>query len=270
MKKSSEVWQAIVAEARDTVAREKMLSSFFQEYILNQGSMAEALSLQLASRLSSFVMPALTLRELFQEFLNCRPDTLEMIARDIEAAVERDPGLGGSRVSVLLYCKGFHALEAWRCSHWLWESHRHEMALFLQGMISQTFHVDIHPAAVIGQGIMLDHATGIIMGETTVVGDDVSILQNVTLGCHASTCQEGVRHPRIGSGVLIGPDTSVIGNVRIGDCARICAGSVVLKDIAPHAVAAGIPARELMAQDTRVTPSREMEEGLSDECWDKC
>ena len=266
MKKSDEVWQKIVAEARETLHHEKMLSSFFQEYILNQGSMADALSIQLSSRLSSFVMPALTLRGIFQEFYECRPDDLEKAAHDIEAVVERDPGIGGSRVSVILYYKGFHALEAYRCSHWLWESQRQEMALFLQGMISQVFHVDIHPAVIIGQGIMLDHATGITMGETTVIGDNVSILQNVTLGCHADACQEGARHPIIGNGVLIGPDTVVIGKVRIGDGAKICAGSVVLSNIGSHMVAAGIPAREEIRQESSVTPAVEMDEGISDAC----
>jgi serine O-acetyltransferase len=170
--------------------------------------------------------------------------------------VERDPAARGV-AQPFLYYKGFHALEAYRVAHWLWSNGRNPLALHLQNRISEVLAVDIHPAARIGKGILIDHATSVIIGETAVVGDDVSMLHEVTLG--GTGKESGDRHPKVGSGVLIGAGAKILGNIIIGEGSKIAAGSVVLKEVPPHATVAGIPARvvgKLMA----VIPSHVMDQ----------
>jgi serine O-acetyltransferase len=162
-------------------------------------------------------------------------------------------------VTPFLFFKGFHALQAYRVAHWLWKQKRNSLALFLQNRISCVFAVDIHPAARIGKGIMFDHATGIVIGETAVVEDNVSIMQSVTLG--GTGKEHGDRHPKVRSGVLISAGAKVLGNIEIGECAKVGAGSVVLKDVAPRTTVAGVPAKEVSV-NTCTKPAQEMNHSL--------
>lgn len=174
---------------------------------------------------------------------------------DIQAVNERDSACC-SLVTPLLYFKGFHALQAYRIAHWLWRQGRKPLALFLQNRISSVFAVDIHPAARIGKGIMFDHATGIVIGETAVVEDNVSIMQSVTLG--GTGKEAGDRHPKVRKGVLISAGAKILGNIEVGECAKVGAGSVVLKDVPPRSTVAGVPAR-IIGENRCLQPSRDMD-----------
>ena len=203
-------------------------------------------------------MPAIVLREVIETALAAQPDILDAAAADICAVKERDPAVRYYSTP-LLYLKGFHALQGYRVAHWLWQQGRHSLAVFLQNQISVVFSVDVHPAAQIGRGIMFDHATGIIIGETAVVEDDVSILQNVTLG--GTGKEHGDRHPKIREGVMIGAGAKVLGNIEVGRGAKIGAGSVVLQAVPAHTTVAGVPAHEVGHPDCD-KPSLDMNQGL--------
>ena len=256
--KQQQTWDKIRAEALSLVNEEPMLASFFHSTILNHDSLRSALSFQLANKLASAVMPAIVLREVIETALAAQPDILDAAAADICAVKERDPAVRYYSTP-LLYLKGFHALQGYRVAHWLWQHGRHSLAVFLQNQISVVFSVDVHPAAQIGRGIMFDHATGIIIGETAVVEDDVSILQNVTLG--GTGKEHGDRHPKIREGVMIGAGAKVLGNIEVGRGAKIGAGSVVLQPVPPHTTVAGVPAHEVGHPDCD-KPSLDMNQGL--------
>lgn len=194
----------------------------------------------LANELDTHSFQATQWIELFADALREDASYGENARADIAAFVERDPATTHAAV-VLLYSKGFQALQAWRLSHWLWESGRDSLALFLQSMISSRFAVDIHPAATIGSGVLFDHGTGLVVGETAIIGDNVSILQNVTLG--GSGKENGERHPKVGDGVMIGAGATILGNISIGEGAHIAACSVVLKPVEPFAIVSGVPAK---------------------------
>jgi serine O-acetyltransferase len=180
------------------------------------------------------------LREVMEEAMAGDAGIGGAVRADLLAVRARDPACGGLTIP-LLFFKGFHALQAYRIAHWLWREGREPLALYMQNIISQTFGVDIHPAARIGRGIMMDHASGVVIGETAVVEDDVSILQQVTLGGTGN--EVGDRHPKVRAGVLIGAGSKILGNVEIGEGAKIGAGSVVLEDVPPHTTVAGVPAK---------------------------
>ena len=251
-------WDKIREEAVIMAAEEPMLASFFHSTILNHDSLRSALSFQLANKLASAVMPAMVLREVIETALAAQPDILDAVAADICAVKDRDPAVRYYSTP-LLYLKGFHALQGYRVAHWLWQQGRYSLATFLQNQISVVFSVDVHPAAQIGCGIMFDHATGIIIGETAVVENDVSILQNVTLG--GTGKEHGDRHPKIREGVMIGAGAKVLGNIEVGCGAKIGAGSVVLQAVPPHTTVAGVPAREVGHPDCD-KPSLDMNQGL--------
>lgn len=234
------IWESIRTEARDATQREPMLASFFHQVILNHKSMEDALSFQLASKLEGVTLPAVTLRELIDEALRGDPEIGACFRADITAVRERDPACEYYSIP-LLYFKGYHALQAYRVAHYFWNQGRKDLARFLQSRISEVFAVDIHPAARIGRGILIDHATSVVIGETAVVEDNVSMLHEVTLGGTGKTC--GDRHPKIGKGVLIAAGAKILGNVRIGEGAKIGASAVVLDDIPPHTTAVGVPAK---------------------------
>ena len=185
-------------------------------------------------------MPVELIRQTFAQILEDAPALGEAFRADLAAVVDRDPACQRA-VDPLLYFKGFHALQTYRFAHALWHEGRRDFALYLQSQSSRAYGVDIHPAAQIGRGIMLDHATGIVVGETAVIGDQTSILHNVTLG--GSGKEAGDRHPKIGCGVMIGAGAKILGNIRVGDCARVAAGSVVLKDVPARTTVAGVPAK---------------------------
>jgi serine O-acetyltransferase len=245
-KTTGTLWQTIRESAQQEVLAETALASFLHNTVLRHNSLCEAVGFLLAEKLGCQALPALTLQEVLAEAFCGNSTITQSVAEDVDAIFTRDP-VCQSHLQALLFYKGFHALTAWRVAHWLWQQDRKAMAYFLQNRISVLFAVDIHPAATIGSGVMLDHATGIVIGETATVADNVSILQDVTLG--GTGKETGDRHPKIGAGVMIGPGSKIFGNIRIGHCAQIAAGSVILKDVADCALMAGVPAKQIGQAD---------------------
>lgn len=236
---TTDLWTTIKKEISEQLMAEPEMGQFFSQRILQHDSLDAAISSLLSVKLASNDLPSTALRPVFDEALRSDPNIIKAITTDLKATLERDPA-ARFYSTALLYFKGFHALQAYRIAHWLWQQERFGMASYLQSRISEKFTVDIHPAARIGSGILVDHATGIVIGETCVLDDNISIMQGVTLGGTGKEC--GDRHPKIKSGVLLGTSAIVIGNVTIGEGARVAAGSVVLNDVAPHITVAGIPA----------------------------
>lgn len=236
---SDPVWQQIKNQTRSQAEEEPILASFLHATILNHDTFEAALSFHLANKLDSPMAPAMMIREVIIQAMESDPSIAIAARADLFAIDARDSACC-SLAAPFLYFKGFHALQSYRIAHWLWANKRRSLALFLQNRISVVFAVDIHPAAQIGQGIMLDHATGIVIGETAVVEDNVSIMQAVTLGGTGKS--SGDRHPKVRAGVLISAGATVLGNIEIGAGAKIGAGSVVLKSVEPHTTVAGVPA----------------------------
>jgi len=236
----SELWRTIHAEVEALARDEPVLASFFHTTVLRHQSLSQALGFQLASQLGNAVLPSMLVQEVCQSAIGDDANIIIAAEHDIRAVKSRDPACAYHAMP-LLYFKGFQALQAWRIAHWLWCQKRYSLALYFQHQIALVFDVDIHPGATIGHGIMIDHATGVVIGETAVVGNDVSMLHGVTLG--GSGCAEGRRHPHIGNGVLIATGASILGPIDIGDGAKIAAGSVVLEPVAAHTTVAGVPAR---------------------------
>lgn len=234
------VWDAVRANARAIVAEEPALTSMIMANVLNHTSFEAALMQRLAEKLFDTDVSADLIRQAFQDALLFRPEIAGEARADLAATVERDPAAHRAIVP-FLYFKGYLAIQAHRFANALWLAGRKDFALYLQSRASQAFQVDINPNCRIGKGIMLDHATGFVAGETAVIGDNCSILQNVTLGGTGKADED--RHPKIGNGVLIGAGAKVIGNIRVGDCARVGAGSVVVKDVPPRVTVVGVPAR---------------------------
>lgn len=234
------VWSQVRAEAESIVAREPLMASLVHATVLHHRSFADALSYRLAQKLASPDLREMILREIIDAAYEDDASLTEAARADILAVFERDPACD-SYTQPLLYFKGFQAIQAHRIAHWLWRHGRREMAYYIQMRSSESFSVDIHPAARIGRGLMIDHAHAIVIGETAVVGDNVSMLHSVTLG--GTGKEDGDRHPKIEDGVLIGAGAKVLGNIRIGHCSRVAAGSVVLADVPPCKTVAGVPAR---------------------------
>jgi serine O-acetyltransferase len=253
------LWESIRNQTRKQAESEPVLASFLYSTILNHETLEAALSFHLANKLDSPAMPAMLMREVIEQALNDDPSIGEAVRADLYAVNERDSACC-SLVTPLLYFKGFHALQAYRIAHWLWQQGRNPLALFLQNRISSVFAVDIHPAAKIGKGIMFDHATGIVIGETAVVEDNVSIMQSVTLG--GTGKEAGDRHPKVRKGVLISAGAKILGNIEIGECAKVGAGSVVLKNVPPRTTVAGVPAK-VVGDSKCAQPSRDMDHHLS-------
>jgi len=233
------LWETIRAEAVDDVAREPMLASFFYQVILNHRSFEDALSFHLASKLASATLPAVGMRDLIDEALRNDPRIAAAARADINAVITRDPACKKSSTP-LLFFKGYQALQSFRVANYYWTAGRQSLALFLQSRSSEVFAVDIHPAACIGQGILIDHATGVVIGETAVIEDNVSMLHEVTLGGTGKEC--GDRHPKVRAGVLISAGAKLLGNIEIGAGAKVGSGAVVLDDVAPHTTVVGVPA----------------------------
>jgi serine O-acetyltransferase len=253
------LWESIRSQTRKQAEQEPVLASFLYSTILNHDRLEAALSFHLANKLDSPALPAMLVREVIEQALTADANISRAVRADLLAVSERDSACC-SLVTPFLFFKGFHALQAYRVAHWLWLQGRNSLALFLQNRISCVFAVDIHPAAKIGQGIMFDHATGIVIGETAVVEDNVSIMQSVTLGGTGKA--HGDRHPKVRSGVLISAGAKVLGNIEIGECAKIGAGSVVLKNVAPRTTVAGVPAKEIGATSC-TQPARDMDHHIS-------
>jgi len=250
------LWDAI-RQAATTLAREEpILGSLVHASVLNQSHFEDALNYILAQRLGSEDVPAMLLRQVFDAVIAGDADVGIAARADLNAVYERDPACA-SPLEALLFYKGFHAIQAYRLAHALLREGRRALALYLQGRMALIFGIDINPAAQIGHGIMIDHGTGVVIGETAVVGDGVSMLQGVTLG--GTGKDVGDRHPKIGEGVMIGAGAGIFGNIEIGAQAKIGAGSVVLKAIPPRCTAAGVPARVVGLCDDQ-EPAREMDQ----------
>jgi len=234
------VWEAVRLGAREILENEPSLSNLVLVSVLNHETFEAALAHRLAVRLDHEEVSADIIRQAFAEALRDNPEIARAARADLAATLERDPACDRA-IEPLLYFKGYQAIQTHRFAHALFKAGRHDFALYLQSRSSQVFQVDINPAVPMGKGIMLDHGTGLVIGETAVVGDNVSLLQNVTLGGTGKSDED--RHPKIGDGVLIGAGAKVLGNIRVGDCSRIGAGSVVLKDVPPRTTVAGVPAR---------------------------
>jgi serine O-acetyltransferase len=233
------LWHAIRREVHARAEFEPIMSTFFHATVLNHETLEGALSFLLASKLDSTVLSSMAIREIIEEAYKAEPSIIHAAEIDIKATRNRDPACNSYSTPLLFY-KGFQALQAYRIAHWLWNNSRHSLAFYFQNQMSSIFGVDIHPAAKIGCGIMFDHATGLVVGETAVIEDDVSVLHGVTLGGTGKA--SGDRHPKIRHGVLLGANASIIGNIEVGEGAKVGAGSVVMKDVPPHVTVAGIPA----------------------------
>ena len=259
------VWDIICTLAKKDAAAEPLLSSYMYMSVLSHDTLEQAVSFVLANRLADSTLLPTQLMEIFNSVLFADDDegvfVRAALRADIKAIRDRDPACA-SYVHALLYLKGFHALQAHRVQHALWNRGQTLLALTLQARISTVFAVDMHPAARLGKGILIDHGTGVVIGETAVVGDNVSILQGVTLG--GTGKDVGDRHPKIGRNVLIGAHSTILGNIKIGKGAMIAAGSLVLKPVAPHVMVAGAPAREVGRAST-AAPALDMKQELSQE-----
>ncbi|WP_425090952.1 serine O-acetyltransferase [Tropicimonas sp. S265A] len=234
------VWDRIRAEAQQAILDEPLLGGLVHSSLLHHATFEKALAYRIALKLSSAEMSGQLLREIADGAFKDDPALGAAARADVVAVFERDPACHRF-LQPLLYFKGFQAMQAYRVGHWLYSQGRHDLAYFIQMRVSETFGIDIHPAARIGKGIMIDHAHSIVIGETAVVGDNVSMLHSVTLG--GTGKEDDDRHPKIGDGVLIGAGAKVLGNIQIGHCSRIAAGSVVLEDVPPCKTVAGVPAR---------------------------
>ncbi|WP_424942914.1 serine O-acetyltransferase [Aliiroseovarius crassostreae] len=234
------VWDRITGEAKAAVAEEPLLGGLVGACVLHHKTLEKALSYRFAAKLSSNEMSMVLLREIADEAYEGCPELAEAARADIAAIVDRDPACH-RMLQPVLYFKGFQAMQAYRLAHYLWNEGRKDLSYFIQMRCSEVYGIDIHPGARIGKGIMIDHAHSIVIGETAVVGDNVSMLHSVTLGGTGKEDED--RHPKIGDGVLIGAGAKVLGNIRVGRCSRIAAGSVVLEEIPENVTVAGVPAR---------------------------
>jgi serine O-acetyltransferase len=254
------LWVRLRREAEDAYQREPKLASLFFDSILNQPSFEAAVFHRVAARLKN---DTISLPLIVQAFSKAAEDDgclVEAAKADIAAVLERDPATN-RLIEPFLYFKGFHAIQAHRLNHWLWNHGERDFALYLQSRSSEVFQTDIHPAAKFGHGIFLDHGTGLVVGMTAEIGDNVSMMHGVTLG--GTGKEAGDRHPKIGQGVVFGAGAKVLGNIVVGEHARVAAGSVVLKAVPPHATVAGVPAK-VMRVAAEYEPVRRMDQVLSD------
>lgn len=234
------VWSRITREAEDMVREEPLLGGLVHYSILHHASIEQALAYRISLKLANSEMTEQILREICDAAFRDDPDLALSARADIVAVCDRDPACHRF-IQPILFFKGYQAVQCYRIAHWLWRSDRKDLAYYFQMRSSEVFGVDIHPAARIGRGIMIDHAHSIVIGETAVVGNNVSMLHSVTLG--GTGKEEEDRHPKIGDGVLIGAGAKVLGNIKVGSCSRVAAGSVVLAEVPPCKTVAGVPAR---------------------------
>jgi len=255
------VWSRIRREAEEVVRREPELATFIYSTVLHHDRLEAAVVYRLAERLDHAALSAGLIHQAYMDALEDMPSLGDAFRADIVATVDRDPATRRV-IEPLLYYKGFHAIEAYRLAHWLWEKGRRDFALYLQSRSSAAFQCDIHPAAKIGRGIFLDHATGLVVGETAVIEDDVSLLHDVTLG--GTGKEAGDRHPKIRYGVMIGAGAKILGNIEVGHCSRIAAGSVVVKPVPNNVTVAGVPAK-VVGKAGCPDPARTMDQIFQDD-----
>lgn len=253
------IWDSVREEAREAVTRDPLMAAFLYSTILNQETLEQAVIHRISERLDHPDMPSALLAQTFGAMHRANPDWGAVVRVDIQAYYDRDPACDRFIMPVL-YFKGFHAIQTHRLAHWLWQEGRRDFALYLQSRSSAVFQTDINPASRIGKGIFLDHATGLVVGATAVIGDNVSILQGVTLG--GTGKETGDRHPKIRDGVLIGAGAKILGNIEIGHCSKIASGSVVLAAVPHNKTVAGVPAR-IVGEAGCDEPSRAMDQLLA-------
>jgi serine O-acetyltransferase len=249
------VWTRIREEAEDIVHREPEVGTFIFSSILHHDTLETAVVNRVAERLDHQDVSAELIRQSYADALEDEPTLGDTFRVDVVATFDRDPATDRF-IEPVLYYKGFHAIQTHRLAHWLWNKGRKDFAYYLQSRASAVFQCDIHPAARVGRGIFLDHATGLVVGETAVIGNDVSILHDVTLG--GTGKDHGDRHPKIADGVLIGAGAKIIGNIEIGHCARVAAGSVVINAVPNNVTVAGVPAK-IVGDAPCAEPSRTMD-----------
>ena len=254
------IWIALRSQAEELARDEPSLASFVHVTILNHERLEDALSYHLAKKIGGEDLNTMLAREIFDEALAASPEIGEAVRADLSAVFERDPACH-RYIDAFLFYKGFLAIQCHRVAHWLWSEARTPLALFLQSRVSEIFAVDIHPAARLGRGIMMDHATGIVIGETAVVDDDVSMLHGVNLG--GSGKETGDRHPKIRRGVMLGAGAKILGNIVVGEYSRVGAGSVVLKDVPANCTVAGVPAKVIGCAGCE-RPSQTMNQMIED------
>lgn len=261
------IWSAIRSEAEQIMTSERALGGFIYATVLSHERLEDAVCHRLAQRLNHADVDAGLIGQIFNDVLQKTPELGTAFRADLAAVFDRDPACH-RYIEPLLYFKGFHALVTHRFAHELWKQNRRDFAFYLQSQASRIFAVDIHPATRMGMGLMLDHGTGIVIGETAVVGDNCSILQNVTLGGNGK--ETGDRHPKIGSNVLLAAGAKVLGNITVGNCSKVAAGSVVLKDVPPNKTVAGVPAK-IVGDSGCPEPARAMDQRLQpDDCGCNC
>ena len=252
------VWARIRVEAEESARREPELATFIYENVLHHDALETAVIHRVSERLGHSDVSGDLIRQAYSEAVSEEPSLGEIFRADIVATVDRDPATSRF-IEPVLYYKGFHAIQSYRLAHWLLGKGRKDFALYLQSRASSVFQCDINPAAKIGRGIFLDHATGLVVGQTAVIEDDVSILHDVTLGGTGKENED--RHPKIRRGVMIGAGAKILGNIEVGHCSRIAAGSVVIKPVPNNVTVAGIPARVVGAAGCP-EPSRAMDQML--------
>ncbi len=254
------LWFRLRQEAKEAYTRAPMLAPLFFDSIINQPSFAAAAFHRIATRLKNEVVGLGVIIDAFNRSAEADPSIIEYLRADIAAVVERDPACERF-IEPFLYFKGFHAIQTHRLAHWLWLNGERDFALYLQSRSSDVFQTDIHPNATFGKGIFLDHATGLVVGETAVIEDEVSLLQNVTLG--GTGKESGDRHPKIRKGAMIGAGAKILGNIPVGAYARVAAGSVVLQPVPDHATVAGVPAK-IIRTSGRTEGAQRLDQVLSD------
>lgn len=252
------IWSAVRAEAEEAVSRDPLLAAFLYSTILNHDTLEDAIIHRIAERLDHSDVSAALISQTFRDMVRAEPEWSTIVRVDIQAYYDRDPACRRF-LEPVLYFKGFHAIQTHRLAHWLHNQGRRDFALYLQSRSSAVFQTDINPAAQIGKGIFIDHATGLVVGETAVVGDNVSMLHGVTLG--GTGKEGGNRHPKIRHGVLIGAGAKILGNIEIGHCTKVAAGSVVLSSVPNNKTVAGVPAR-IVGEAGCDEPSRAMDQLL--------
>ena len=255
------IWSSLREEARIAAENDPVMAAFLYSTVINHRSLEDSVIYRICERLDHPDLQATLLRQTFDEMREDWPEWSSILRVDIQAVYDRDPACT-RYIEPVLFFKGFHAIQTHRLSHWLWHRGRSDFALYLQSRASSVFQTDINPAAKLGKGLFFDHATGIVIGSTAVIGDNVSILQGVTLG--GTGKETGDRHPKIRDGVLIGSGAKILGNIEVGKCSRIAAGSVVLKPVPCNTTVAGVPAR-VVGEAGCSEPSRSMDQLLKEE-----
>ena len=255
---ASGLWDDLIKEAKAIHEHEPQMRIMLQDVFLTRENLAGAIAARLSRKLSREDMKRKELLPFLDEILNENEQLVNRMAHDMQAIYERDPACT-SPMQPLLYYKGFMAISCYRISNHLWHTGRRDLALYFQSLASEVFGVDIHPAATIGCGILMDHATSVVVGETAIIEDNVSILHEVTLGGTGKAT--GARHPIVRSGVLIGAGAKILGRVEIGKNAKVGAGSVVLEDVPPHKTVAGVPA-VIVGESSDENPAAAMDQSL--------